>query len=430
MESITEINLIDFFRDEKWSKYYEESHKDKVLNKGHSEFKGSMKKRTLSLLSTFYHQPIKLEGKKEEKRLIIGKKREIQLPNSNHDKRMLRGATKAHEMAVPLFRNYIVKLLNLTRENNVTQQFIDDNLVKSKKQWLAEANIIVLTKEAFSSNLMKDNYLKTVVGKDLAIFSGIYYQKLSASQQAFFNKIQKMLEGQIDFKERYFCNYDSAYPEKVNRCIPRKGKLVRELSKEEYEECIDSYNSIKQQYYYNRIESEERLNQFENQYGFSKMWTEYELDYKKLIDKDYTEYLYTEIKDNIIEENILRKWLWTRYDRLTEIEFRYRHISDRDQRRYLRHTNELAETRFSRRRVYVKYSMEIDKRILLPNYINSIDDIQSSYLKVLYTVQEYKYFQNEIDSYNENIKSQSFLQILDNNYLAKKYKKIIENIES
>ena len=68
-----EIGLIDFFRDDEWSEFYKSNHRDKVLSKGHSEFRGNMKDRTMRLLSTYYHEPLKLIGKKDEKKLIIGK---------------------------------------------------------------------------------------------------------------------------------------------------------------------------------------------------------------------------------------------------------------------------------------------------------------------------------------------------------------------
>ncbi|MFW7364334.1 hypothetical protein [Vagococcus fluvialis] len=428
MDKNIEIGLIDFFRDDEWSQFYKPNHRDKILSKGHSEFRGNMKDRTLRLLSTYYHEPIKLIGKKDEKKLVIGRKREIQLPNSNHASSKLIGANREHYLAVEVFKNYIVKLLNQMKGIEISRQFIDATLLKSKKGWLASSNIIMLTKEAFSSNLIENNYLSTEIGDDLKKFSAIYYKKLSKSQQSFFDKIEMMIEGQIDFKERYFCDYDSSYTGEIYNYIFRNGKKIREISSEEYSDCIKLYNSIKKQDFYDSNGASDRLDDFQSEYGFRRMWTEYQLDYEKLIDKDFTTYLYTDIKDPIIKENIFRHWLWNRYDKITEEEFRQNHIKDKAYKSHSYNSTEFDLTVFSRRRVYLEYSMKVDKTILLPLYIKSIEDIQTSFMKVQYTLAEYKYLKDKLKYFEDNIYKLSFVDYLDNNYLAKKYQKIIEKI--
>ncbi|MEG0459661.1 MAG: hypothetical protein RR494_12600 [Vagococcus sp.] len=428
MDGNIEIGLIDFFRDDEWSEYYKSNHREKVLSKGHSEFRGNMKDRTMRLLSTYYHEPIKLIGKKDEKKLIIGKKREIQLPNSNHASSKLIGANREHYLAVQVFKNYIVKLLNQMKSIEISREYIDTTLLKSKKGWLASSNIIMLTKESFSSNLMEDKFLSEEIGDDLKKFSAIYYKKLSKSQQSFFDKIKMMIEGQIDFKERYFCDYDSSYTGEIYNCIFRNGKKIRELSSEEYSDCIKLYNSIKKQDFYDSDGASDRLNEFQSEYGFKRMWTEYQLDYEKIIDKDFVTYLYTDIKDPIVEENIFRQWLWNRYDKITEEEFRQNHIKDKAYDSHRFNSTEFDLTVFSRRRVYVEYSMKIDKAILLPLYIKSIEDIQTSFMKVQYTLAEYKYLKDKLKYFEDNIYKLSFIDYLDNNYLANKYQKIIEKI--
>ncbi|MBO0484703.1 hypothetical protein JZO74_08060 [Vagococcus fluvialis] len=72
--------------------------------------------------------------------------------------------------------------------------------------------------------------------------------------------------------------------------------------------------------------------------------------------------------------------------------------------------------------------MKIDKAILLPLYIKSIEDIQTSFMKVQYTLAEYKYLKDKLKYFEDNIYKLSFIDYLDNNYLANKYQKIIEKI--
>lgn len=118
--------LEDFFSDPKWSRYSNENHKASYLDKGHSVVRGNMKDHILRKLSTDYHLPIEIVGKKDDKKIKMSSKRSIPLPTSNHDLRKLRGKTKYHDMAVVGFRNYIVMTLSKDQWQRITS-FHDHN---------------------------------------------------------------------------------------------------------------------------------------------------------------------------------------------------------------------------------------------------------------------------------------------------------------